>query len=67
MSPVISSATDENPTACGGNLTEAGSHPYAIYYGKRIYFCSEACKRAFDKDPDEFMAGKIPHPIEAQE
>ena len=55
------------PTACGGNLREQGDHPCAEFRGKKIYFCRKACKRVFEENPEPFMAGKIPHPIEEDE
>jgi YHS domain-containing protein len=66
MSSILPPSLNEYPTACGGSLTEPGDHPYADYRGKRIYFCLQACKRAFEKNPDDFMAGKIPHPLEEE-
>jgi YHS domain-containing protein len=54
----------EYPTACGGQLREEGHHPSAVYRGRRIYFCAAACLRVFETDPDRFMAGEIPHPLE---
>ena len=35
-----------------------------MYRGERIYFCTRACLRAFERDPDPFMAGEIEHPEE---
>jgi YHS domain-containing protein len=52
------------PSACGGNFDEPRDHPFADYKGRRIYFCTKACKRVFDQDPEKFMSGKVEHPIE---
>lgn len=60
------STTPEFKTACGGKLKDPGSHPSAMYRGERIYFCNRACLRAFEIDPDRFMAGEIEHPVEAE-
>ncbi len=49
-------------TACGSVLQEPDRYPWALYRGRRVYFCSQACLRAFEGDPDRFMAGEIPHP-----
>ena len=49
-------------TACGGTLTDTEGYPSAIYRGERIYFCTRACLRAFEQEPDRFMNGKIAHP-----
>ena len=54
----------EYPTACGGKLREIGDHPSADYRGRRIYFCTRACRRVFETDSDRFMAGEIKHPLE---
>jgi YHS domain-containing protein len=29
-----------------------------------VYFCTRACLRAFESDPDRFMAGEIEHPAD---
>lgn len=60
---------DEKPaslpmTACGGFLKDAENYPSATYRGKRVYFCTNACLRAFEGDPDRFMAGEIEHPMD---
>jgi len=49
-------------TACGGRLKDPANYPQAVYHGKRVYFCTTACLRAFEQDPDRFMAGEIEHP-----
>ena len=48
--------------ACGGPIDEPNNFPSAIYRGEKIYFCTMACLRAFEQNPDPFMAGEIPHP-----
>ena len=52
-------------SVCGGKLEEPEKYPSAEYQGKRVYFCTLACLRAFEKDPDKFIAGEIEHPEEA--
>ena len=54
-------------TACGGTLREAGDHPSVEVRGQRIYFCRKACYRVYLTDPERFMAGAIPHPLEEDE
>ncbi len=39
-------------------------YPSADYRGERIYFCTRACLRVFEQDPDPFMAGEVEHPLE---
>jgi YHS domain-containing protein len=51
-------------TACGGILTEPEKYPSAEYQGRRIYFCTLGCLHAFESDPERFMDGEIPHPID---
>jgi YHS domain-containing protein len=54
------------PTACGGEVTNAEGYLSAEHRGRRYYFCLRACLRAFEAAPDDFMAGKIPHPLEEE-
>ncbi len=49
-------------TICGGTLKDTEGYPSAIYRGERIYFCTQACLRAFEQEPDRFMNGEIAHP-----
>ena len=53
-------------TACGVTLENTGGFPSATYGGERIYFCTQACLRVFEQNPDEFTAGKIEHQLEAE-
>lgn len=55
--------TDLAKTACGGRLKDTKAYPSAFYRGERIYFCTQACLRAFEQAPDRFMNGEIEHPI----
>lgn len=50
-------------TACGGKLTDTTGYPSAEYRGEPIYFCTNACLRAFEQDPERFMSGEIEHPL----
>ena len=54
-------------TACGGNLREAGDRPSVEVRGQRIYFCRKVCYRVYLTDPERFMAGAIPHPLEEED
>ena len=51
-------------TACEGKLKDPTTYPSAMYRGERVYFCTRACLRVFEQDPDSFMAGEVEHPIE---
>jgi YHS domain-containing protein len=58
------SNTMEVRTTCGGVLKDPTKYPSAEYQGKRVYFCTNACLRAFEQAPDAFMADEIEHPLE---
>jgi Cu(I)/Ag(I) efflux system membrane fusion protein len=45
--PVCSMNVDEVKADAEGNTSEFG--------GRRYYFCSDGCKRKFDKDPESFL------------
>lgn len=51
-------------TACGGKLEDTSGYPSAVYQGEQVYFCTRACLRVFEQDPDSFMAGEIEHPLD---
>jgi YHS domain-containing protein len=53
-------------TACGGAINSKDAWPSATYKGKKVYFCSQGCLRVFEQHTDDFMAGKIEHPLEAE-
>jgi len=41
---------------CGMQLAEASAAAKSDYKGKTYYFCSAACKAAFDKNPEKYAA-----------
>ena len=41
---------------CGMQLAEASAAAKSDYTGKTYYFCSAACKAAFDKNPEKYAA-----------
>lgn len=55
--------SQEQMTACGGILKDAATYPRALYHGRQVFFCTEACLHAFEQNPDGFMAGEIEHPV----
>ena len=59
-----SSDRSQAQTACGGTIINPENFPSAAYHGKRVYFCILACLKAFEENPDLFMAGEIAHPID---
>jgi YHS domain-containing protein len=54
----------EFKTACDGLIKDPSQYPSAEYRGERVYFCTKACLHAFELAPDDFMAGKIEHPLD---
>ncbi|RIK32533.1 MAG: hypothetical protein DCC56_01615 [Anaerolineae bacterium] len=51
-------------TACAGTLKDPSGYPKAEYRGETVYFCTRACVRVFNEDPNVFMAGEVEHPSE---
>ncbi|NIW44987.1 MAG: YHS domain-containing protein [candidate division Zixibacteria bacterium] len=49
-------------TVCGGKLKHPEKYPSAYYRGEKVYFCTQPCLRAFEHDPDRFIAGEVEHP-----
>ena len=58
------SADKPAKTACGGILKNTDGYLSAIHAGERIYFCLPACLRVFELHPEDFMTGKIEHPVD---
>ena len=55
---------DEILTVCGGRIDNPEKYPSALYKGRRVFFCTRACQRVFESDPDRFMTGEMEHPAE---
>ena len=51
-------------TVCGGKIKNTADFPSAIYEGEQIYFCTRACLRVFEENPEPFIAGEIDHPLD---
>ena len=47
--------------ACGGMAPFDENTPVALHVGKLIYFCLPACMRTFEREPEKFLSGAIPH------
>ena len=56
----------EYKTVCGGVIKDPENYPSAIYHGERHYFCTRACLRVFEQDPDPFLAGSVEHPLDEE-
>ena len=41
---------------CAMTVTPEKAAGTSVYKGETVYFCSPACKRRFDEDPEKFMA-----------
>lgn len=52
---------EEVEFACGGVAPYTQDIPVALYNGKPIYFCLSACQQTFERDPEKFLSGAIPH------
>ena len=51
-------------TVCGGKIKNTADFPSAIYEGEQLYFCTRACLRVFEENPEPFIAGEIDHPLD---
>lgn len=40
---------------CGMQVVEGSAVVTSVYQGKTYYFCSPACKAAFDRDPEKYQ------------
>lgn len=56
--------THDRITVCGGTLAPDAIAIPAEYNGRIYYFCTRGCLRAFWDDPEDFLAGKIEHPLD---
>lgn len=45
---------------CGMEVDPQKAAATSIYGGTDYYFCSAACKKSFDKNPDRFVAAEKP-------
>ena len=53
-------------TACGGTVKNPERYPSADFHGEKVIFCTPACLRAFESDPERFMTGEIEHPVDEE-
>ncbi len=64
---VETTSVDSAPlTVCGGKIENPERFPSAVFKGERLFFCTTACLRAFESDPERFMAGEIEHPMDEE-
>jgi Cu+-exporting ATPase len=58
-SATIKSKTVVDPV-CGMDVIQ-GKTPYMSHYkGTGYYFCAEACRKTFDKNPDKYVGRSTP-------
>jgi YHS domain-containing protein len=50
-------AKRETDPVCGMNVSEGKDAIAADYRGERYLFCAEACRGAFERDPERYMRG----------
>ena len=43
---------------CGMEVEPTRAAATSEYRGETIYFCAPGCKRAFDQDPERYLAGQ---------
>lgn len=44
---------------CGMGVQEASATAVSEYRGKKYYFCSAACKTAFDQNPEKYLSASL--------
>jgi YHS domain-containing protein len=42
---------------CGMKVKKSKAAAVSEYKGKKYYFCAEACKERFDKEPEKYITG----------
>ncbi len=40
---------------CGMDVDEKNAPATLVYKGKTYYFCTQACKRAFERNPQKYV------------
>jgi Cu+-exporting ATPase len=45
---------------CNMSVDESTAPAKATYRGKTYYFCSEECKKSFEKQPDKYVRQPAP-------
>ncbi len=54
-----SAAAEVEQTVCPVTGEKIDKNIFVVYKGKKVYFCMESCKAAFEKDPEKYIA-KLP-------
>jgi multidrug efflux pump subunit AcrA (membrane-fusion protein)/YHS domain-containing protein len=50
------SQTSETDPVCGMPIAPAAAHSHLVYEGVTYYFCSESCRRNFDRTPSTYAS-----------
>ena len=45
---------------CGMGVEPGKTQLVAVYCGRSYFFCAEACRKAFEADPDRYLEPKAP-------
>ena len=45
----------EKDPVCGMKVKKSKAVAVSEYKGKKYYFCAEACKEKFDKEPEKYI------------
>lgn len=64
MTQTAKAKLNEIRTACGGKMQNPDNYPSSTFRGEQIYFCTLSCLRAFESNPEGFLAGEIDHPTD---
>ena len=43
---------------CKMQIEESKAAATSEYQGRKYYFCAVGCKKAFDEDPEKYLAGQ---------
>ena len=46
---------------CGMQVDEKKAAATSDYKGQKYYFCSAGCKKAFDQEPEKYLAKSTSH------
>ncbi len=44
-------------TSCPVMAGPINKNIYTTYKGRKVYFCTQGCKEAFEKDPEKYVSG----------
>jgi YHS domain-containing protein len=45
----------ERDPVCGMEVSRQKAAAVTQYHGKTYYFCAEACRQAFDRNPEKYL------------